>query len=85
MPAKEAGLEVRRVWSLLEISSSGETAKRDWKGERKNEIEINNNSCLIFKFFLCDEKFKNSELVKILLIEFFKIFIKDFSLLVFII
>ena len=85
MPAKDAGLVVKRVWSLLEISSSGETAKRDWKGERKNEIEINKNSCLIFKFSLCNEKFKNSEPVKVLLIEFFKIVIKDFSLLVFII
>jgi len=69
----------------LEISSSGETAKRDWKGERKNEIEINKNSCLIFKFSLCNEKFKNSEPVKVLIIEFFKIVIKGFSLLVFII
>ena len=85
MPAKDAGLVVKRVWSLLEISSSGETAKRDWKGEIKNEIEINNNSCLIFKFFLCEEKFKNSEPVKILLIEFVKIFIKNFSLLIFIV
>ena len=80
MPAKEAGLVVRRVWSLLEISSSGETAKRDWKGDIKNEIEISKNSCLIFKFSLCDEKSKNSEPVKILLIEFFKIVSKDFSL-----